>query len=863
MVEWYAKNRIAGGLRRMAARCPEIVMEEALKPSTATEEYQFIQSQVRQANPALYKKMASEGSGQYREKLLNELTQNSAFVNGRDAAKRYLAGEAPVDTLYPYVNSWRGGYGYYSRGFELLKSLQGKEGRLYERALVLEALRMSGAFFTYQFLPRNKDSLQMKEKTEELVKILEDEGVSVQYMADAMDGIYSAIYMEKDKNHFLDAAVGALARRFTAHRDEFFTALKNSTSVGRDICLRVLDVYWQEEKEGILACAQDSSKQVRATLALICAGHREWEPEMRAFLASKKSQERELAIRVMKAWGAENYQEALKKALETEKSKGVRELLLTCVEGAQAPAGENGVSGLSAGSGPAGGDALAAQILKGGKKRKVSWAFETPFSQVHRKDGSLAGEDYLAAVLVSYADMSAAGVSTEAKVLAGDLDERELHRYMAELFDKWLGSGAEAKKKWVLYAASIHGGEEIVPAFKKQIQEWPQHARGAMAAEAVKALALNGSAQALLLVDQISRKFKFRQVKAAAAQALDFAAASLGISREELEDKIVPTLGFGENMERIFDYGGRQFAVYLTPALELEIQDGEGKRLKNMPAPGKRDEEEKAAAAYEEFKQLKKQLKTVAANQKLRLEQALTSERLWKAGQWKELFVKNPVMHQFAIGLIWGIYTDGGLGDTFRYMEDGSFNTVDEEEFDFPDEGMVGLVHPIELSEEVLAAWKEQLADYEVTQPISQLERPMYRVAETEKGTKELTRFGGMLINGLSLSGKLLGMGWYRGSVQDAGVYSTFYREDGEIGIELEFSGSYVGDENEEVTVYGAAFYKAGTVERGSYVYDTIKAENQYALDAVPARYFSEMVLQLSQATAASKERLEYPACKN
>ena len=795
--------------------------------------------------------------------MLNELTQNSAFVNGRDAAKRYLAGEAPVDTLYPYVNSWRGGYGYYSRGFELLKSLQGKEGRLYERALVLEALRMSGAFFTYQFLPRNKDSLQMKEKTEELVKILEDEGVSVQYMADAMDGIYSAIYMEKDKNHFLDAAVGALARRFTAHRDEFFTALKNSTSVGRDICLRVLDVYWQEEKEGILACAQDSSKQVRATLALICAGHREWEPEMRAFLSSKKSQERELAVRVMKAWGAENYQEALKKALETEKSKGVRELLLTCVEGAQAPAGENGVSGLSAGSGPAGGDALAAQILKGGKKRKVSWVFETPFSQVHKKDGSLAGEDYLAAVLVSYADMSAAGMSTEAKVLAGDLDERELHRYMAELFDKWLGSGAEAKKKWVLCAASIHGGEEIVPAFKKQIQEWPQHARGAMAAEAVKALALNGSAQALLLVDQISRKFKFRQVKAAAAQALDFAAASLGISREELEDKIVPTLGFGENMERIFDYGGRQFAVYLTPALELEIQDGEGKRLKNMPAPGKRDEEEKAAAAYEEFKQLKKQLKTVAANQKLRLEQALTSERLWKAGQWKELFVKNPVMHQFAIGLIWGIYTDGALGDTFRYMEDGSFNTVDEEEFDFPDEGMVGLVHPIELSEEALAAWKEQLADYEVTQPISQLERPMYRVAETEKGTKELTRFGGMLINGLSLSGKLLGMGWYRGSVQDAGVYSTFYREDGEIGIELEFSGSYVGDENEEVTVYGAAFYKAGTVERGSYVYDTIKAENQYALDAVPARYFSEMVLQLSQATAASKERLEYPACKN
>ena len=40
---------------------------------------------------------------------------------------------------------------------------------------------------------------------------------------------------------------------------------------------------------------------------------------------------------------------------------------------------------------------------------------------------------------------------------------------MGELFDKWMEGGAEAKKKWVLYAAAIHGGEEIVPLFWKQI----------------------------------------------------------------------------------------------------------------------------------------------------------------------------------------------------------------------------------------------------------------------------------------------------------------------------------------------------------------------------------------------------------
>ncbi len=205
----------------------------------------------------------------------------------------------------------------------------------------------------------------------------------------------------------------------------------------------------------------------------------------------------------------------------------------------------------------------------------------------------------------------------------------------------------------------------------------------------------------------------------------------------------------------------------------------------------------------------------------------MSAERLWQVAQWKELFVKNPVMHQFAIGLIWGVYEDKTLKATFRYMEDGSFNTVDEEAYELPQTGTIGLVHPIELEEESLAAWKEQLSDYEVIQPIEQMERTVYRPTEEEKEQTELTRFGGKLINGLSLSGRLQNMGWYRGSVQDAGGYYTFYREDGDIGVELEFSGCFIGNENEEVTVYGAQFYRAGTVKRGSYVYDTVKEEHR------------------------------------
>ena len=438
------------------------------------------------------------------------------------------------------------------------------------------------------------------------------------------------------------------------------------------------------------------------------------------------------------------------------------------------------------------------------------------------------------------------------------LKPEELAAYMGLVFGRWMEDGAQAKRKWVLYAASIHGGEAIVPVLYHQIQEWPQHARGAMAAEAVKALALNGTSTALLLVDQTARKFKFRQVKAAAAEALDYAAEQLGISREELEDRIVPSLGFDARMERIFDYGKRQFKVLLAPDLSLEVYDGNGKLCKSMPSPGKTDDPEKAREAHENWKLLKKQLKTVVANQKIRLEQALRVERQWEAGKWRALFVENPIMHQFAIGLVWGMYEEGALRETFRYMEDGTFNTAQEEEYELPQTGSIGLVHPIELTEEELGAWKEQMADYEIVQPIEQLERPGYRVTEEEKENTELVRFGGMSLNGLSLSGKLQDMGWYKGEVGDGGVYCTFFRDDRDKGVELAFSGSYVGGENETVVVYDAYFYRPGETEKAGWQYRPVRKK----LAEVDPRYFSEVVLQLTRATASSDTRLKYPDCR-
>ena len=140
-------------------------------------------------------------------------------------------------------------------------------------------------------------------------------------------------------------------------------------------------------------------------------------------------------------------------------------------------------------------------------------------------------------------------------------------------------------------------------------------------------------------------------------------------------------------------------------------------------------------------------------------------------------------------------------------------------------------------SSDLIEAWKTQLEDYEITQPIEQLSRPVYHMTDEEADEQIMERFGGYMLNDLSLQGKMQNMGWYRGQAEDAGIFYYYYREDKDQGLraELNFSGSYVGGENEDVTVFDVKFNKK--------------------IGDLPERYFSEIVMQTAKAIASSKEK--------
>lgn len=690
-----------------------------------------------------------------------------------------------------------------------------------------------------------------------LAHALLEQGLPIPQLLQVFEALHDTTYADNIKVNIRNGVSSTVNR--PEYVKELCAAAKSGGVVARHMAISALDGLTKADacaaqaKVGILACAGDSSKQIQELLLAILPAHEDWAPDFAKMLKSKKSAERLMAVGVSRRLGGALLP-ALEEALAAEKSAKVADAIRTALGQAAAAPGE------SASETP---DELAARVLKGGKKRKIQWILDAPLPTLHLKDGAEASEDLRAALMVAYCDLGRIGRSETASEMAKDINEADLASLAHEVYEKWLAEGAQSKTKWVLPFAAAFGGPAMTPKLTRAINDWPQHARGAIACDAVAALALSSDPAALLTVDAISRKFKFRQVKAAAGQALESAAKELGITAEELADRIVPDLGFAADGRRVFDYGPRSFTVCLTPTLELEIANDAGKTVKNLPAPGKTDDEEKANAAYNEFKVMKKQIKTTVTAQKARLEAALSALRCWSADAWRALFVGNPIMHQFAMSLIWGVYEDGRLQTTFRYMEDGSFNTVDEEEYRLPDDARIGLAHPVELDAGTLDGWKQQLEDYEITQSIPQLDRPVYHMEPGTEQARSLERFGGKKLNGLSLSGKLQGFGWYRGSVQDAGFFYTFYREDPALsmGVELNFSGCYVGGENDTVTVYEAVFYRSGTVQRGSYCYDTPKEDNTFALEDIPPRYYSEIVYQLERATASSTET--DPAWKN
>ncbi|MEV6077331.1 DUF4132 domain-containing protein [Streptomyces sp. NPDC052069] len=346
-------------------------------------------------------------------------------------------------------------------------------------------------------------------------------------------------------------------------------------------------------------------------------------------------------------------------------------------------------------------------------------------------------------------------------------DAGSLAEFAWALFQQWQHADLPAAESWALHALGLLGDDGTVRRLTPIIRSWPGEGAHHRAVEGLDVLAAIGSDVALLHLNGISQRVKFKGLKVRAQEKIAEVASALGLTGEQLADRLVPDFGLDDNGSTVIDYGTRTFTVGFDEQLRPYVLDADGKRRKDLPTPGARDDTELAPAERKRFMALKKDVRTVASDQVRRLEAAMVTDRSWTAQEFRELFVGHPLLRHLVRRLVWLSELDG-VRTPFRVAEDRTFADAEDEVFALPDGATVGLAHPLHLGDE-LTLWSEMFADYEILQPFPQLGRAVYALTEEEAGGYRLPRFEGLTVP----IGKVLGLerrGWQRGVPQDAGV---------------------------------------------------------------------------------------------
>ncbi|MFD7734487.1 DUF4132 domain-containing protein [Kitasatospora phosalacinea] len=338
------------------------------------------------------------------------------------------------------------------------------------------------------------------------------------------------------------------------------------------------------------------------------------------------------------------------------------------------------------------------------------------------------------------------------------------------VFEQWRLAGVPAKDRWALHALGEFGDDDTARLLAPVLRGWPRHKVKQRAVEGLDVLVAIGTDAALVQLHDITRRPGGKHLDTGAERRIEAIATQRGLSPEQLADRLVPDLGLSPDGTTVIDYGSRTFTVGFDEQLRPYVRDSDGKQRKDLPAPAARDDQELAPAERKRFTALKKDARTLAADQSARLEAAMVTERTWSAGEFTDLLVAHPLLGHLVRRLLWTADRTA-----FRIAEDRTYADAHDNPFHLPADAVVRLAHPLHLAPTDLAAWAELFADYEIVQPFRQLGRTTGGFTSEEAAGSRLARFEGHTVP----IGRLLGMakrGWQRGRPQDAGVEVWFHK---------------------------------------------------------------------------------------
>ena len=413
-------------------------------------------------------------------------------------------------------------------------------------------------------------------------------------------------------------------------------------------------------------------------------------------------------------------------------------------------------------------------------------------------------------------------------------------------------------------------GSLAVSAYKKLPGIGPRAVKVGNAA--VWAVGQMPSEAALAQLAYLKAKVKFGTAQRLIGKAFEAKAAAMGVSPEDVEEMGVPALGLtgvGERVEAFGDFTA-ETSVDTSGKATTAWRKPDGKTQKSVPAAVKSDHADRLKEMKSQLKDLSKMLPA----QKERLDRLFLRTRPWSAEAWRERYFDHPVVGVLARRLIWTVKTGdlvvqasslpeaaGDAGASRKLAP--QLADLKGRPVDVPDDAEITLWHPLDSPAGDVLAWRERLAELQITQPFKQAHREVYVLTDAERNTGTYSnRFAAHVLKQHQFNALAKSRGWKAVTrmmvddeyppvlkeLPDHGLRAEYWVE----GIGDDFTAEYVLDSGsfryvatDQVRFYGAdAAANSAHASGGGYGSHgrDVRANLALPLTDVPAKVFSEVM---------------------
>ena len=277
--------------------------------------------------------------------------------------------------------------------------------------------------------------------------------------------------------------------------------------------------------------------------------------------------------------------------------------------------------------------------------------------------------------------------------------------------------------------------------------------------------------ESLYQLGRLGQRLKGPQAQGDVSKAIETAARRAGLTRETLEELVVPAFGLegsGVLRETLGDYTA-EITIIGTTETEWRWLAPNGKPQKSVPATVKANH----AAELKELKATHDELRKSLPAQRERLERLLLSDRDWSLADWRARYADHPLLAQMVRRLVWE-FRQPDANATLATFADGQLVDRHGHPLDaLPDDTRVRLWHPITSDAQTVLAWRVWLEERGVTQPFKQAHREVYLLTDAELATVTYSnRFAAHILRQQQFYALCLQRGW---SYQREGWYDQIY----------------------------------------------------------------------------------------